>query len=118
MLNEEELTKAVEAFCNALPAGQTFYAMHALPRVGFGDMEAKPVMALVLAETEEDFRRFEQVINRGIASYREEFGLSAKVWREIDMRGHDEAALDVSPGKNGAFEVEARAGQRHTGDQV
>lgn len=44
MLNEEELTKAVEAFCNALPAGQTFYAMHALPRVGFGDMEAKPVM--------------------------------------------------------------------------
>lgn len=117
MLNEEELTKAVEAFCNALPAGQTFYAMHALPRVGFGDMEAKTVMALVLAETEEDFRRFEQVINRGIASYREEFGLSAKVWREIDMRGH-EAALDVSPGKNGAFEVEARAGQRPTGDQV
>ncbi|MGU4702954.1 MULTISPECIES: hypothetical protein [Burkholderia] len=117
MLNEEQLKKAVEAFCNALPAGQTFYAMHTLPRVGFGDTEAKPVMALVLAETEEDFRRFEQVISRGIASYREEFGLSAKVLRDIDMRRYDEQPLEVCPGNHGAFEDEARAGQQPTSDQ-
>ncbi len=117
MLTEEQLKKAVEAFCNALPAGQTFYAMNALPRVGFGDVEAKPVMALVLAETEEDFRRFEQVINRGIASYREEFGLSAKVWREIDMRRNDEAPLEVSPENKCALEHETLAGPRPAGEQ-
>ncbi|HDR9761543.1 hypothetical protein KDX16_15770 [Burkholderia vietnamiensis] len=117
MLTEAQLKKAVEAFCNALPAGQTFYAMHALPRVGFGDTEAKPVMALVLAETEEDFRRFEQVFNRGITSYREEFGLSAKVWREIDMRRNGEAPLDVSPENKGALEDETRPGQRPAGEQ-
>lgn len=117
MLNEEQLKKAVEAFCNALPAGQTFYAMHALPRVGFGDTEAKPVMALVLAETEEDFRRFEQVINRGIASYREEFGLSAKVLRDIDMRRNDEQPVDVSPGNQGAFEDKARTSQPPASDR-
>lgn len=117
MLNEEQLKKAVEAFCNALPAGQTFYAMHSLPRVGFGDTEAKPVMALVLAETEEDFRRFEQVINRGIASYREEFGLSARVLRDIDMRRNDEQPLDVSQGNYSVFEDEACAGQQPASDQ-
>ena len=56
-------------------------------RVGFGDTEAKPVRAFVLAETAEDFERFQQIISRGQLEYANEPGLSAAVLRQIDLKG-------------------------------
>lgn len=83
-LTEEQLKTAITAFLAALPAGTAVRAMAVHPRVGFADAEAGLVTALVLADGEEDFKRFEQIIARGISAYDDEPGLSARVFREMD----------------------------------
>jgi hypothetical protein len=59
MLTENQIKALAEAIINALPKGQELHAMTIDTRVGFGDTDAKPVRAFVLAETAEDFERFQ-----------------------------------------------------------
>lgn len=83
MLTQDQLEVALKAFLDALPKGVKVQAMSVVPRVGQEDVEARPVMALVLADSEEDFKRLGQVIDRGISSYRSELGLTASYERNI-----------------------------------
>ncbi|MFM0174760.1 hypothetical protein PQR33_36145 [Paraburkholderia sediminicola] len=85
-MTEEQVKGLVEAMTGALPAGERLYVINTVPRVGFGDTEARQVTAFVLAEEPEDFERFRQIIARGEAEYAEELGMSAAVFRQIDMR--------------------------------
>lgn len=96
MLNEDQVKALVEAITNALPKGEVLHAMTMVPRVGFGDTEAKPVMAFVLTQTAEDFERFRQVVSRGQAEYANEYGLGAAVLRQMDLSDARPAAPVIS----------------------
>lgn len=81
MLSQEQLEVALKAFAVELPAGTKVQALTVVPRVGQADFDAKPVIALVLADREEDYKRFGQVIDRGINAYQSEIGVRASFAR-------------------------------------
>lgn len=81
-LTNEQFEKAMRAFLTALPEGTAVHAMRLTPKVGFGDASAGGVAALVLADSEEDFRRFQQVIDCGMSTVQGEYGLLAAMERQ------------------------------------
>lgn len=72
---------AIEAFLRALPDGYCIQSIQVRPQCGYADTEAGMVTALVLSDTPDDLKRFEQVIAKGIAGYTEEPGLVAQFIR-------------------------------------
>lgn len=94
-ITEKELAHAMKAFIAAFPEGVVVHALSVCPRVGFADTEAGVVAALVLADTPEDFKRFEQVIQKGIAAYKDESGWMDHVLRTTDMEQRDRPAQFV-----------------------
>lgn len=82
MLSQEQLAVALKAFGEALPVGTKLHSLKVTPSVGYSDTQAKPVFAFVLAETDEDFQRFSQVIERGIEACESEVGLTSALLRE------------------------------------
>lgn len=85
MLSQEQLEVALKAFGEALPKGTTVHAMKVTPTVGFTDQGAAPLMALVLAESPEDFQRISQIVDRGLAAFETEPGLTAALIRAKPM---------------------------------
>lgn len=82
MLSQEQLTAALKAFGEAVPAGTKLHSLKVTPTVGYTDTEAKPVFVLVLADSDKDVQRLSQVIDRGIKAFEAEPGLSASLLRE------------------------------------
>lgn len=82
MLSQEQLASALKAFGEALPAGTKLHSLKITPTVGFSDAQAKPVLAFVLAESEEDFHRLSQVIERGMQALESDPGLTSTLLRE------------------------------------
>ncbi|MBX8557039.1 hypothetical protein K5D56_21490 [Pseudomonas cichorii] len=82
MLSQEQLAVALKAFGEALPAGTKLHSMRIIPTVGCSDTHGKPVLAFVLAEADEDFHRFSQVVERGLESFQSEVGLASAMLRD------------------------------------
>lgn len=88
MLNKispEQLQRALNAFMAELPQGTALHAIRMTPRVGFGDDAAGGVAALVLADSDEDFKRFRQIVDRGAAEFQGEYGLTASLERQAEF---------------------------------
>lgn len=88
MYSQEQLTAALKAFGEALPAGTRLHCLKVTPSVGYADTEAAPVFAFVLADNDEDFQRLGQVIQRGIKAYETEPGLTAALLRQKPKAGN------------------------------
>nr|WP_193069114.1 hypothetical protein [Pseudomonas fluorescens] len=82
MLSQEQLTAALKAFGEAVPAGTKLHSLKVTPSVGFADNEANPVFVFVLADSDKDVQRLSQVIDRGIKAFEAEPGLSASLLRD------------------------------------
>jgi aspartate/methionine/tyrosine aminotransferase len=81
-ITEEQMLVAINAFTAALPEGVKFHVLATVPKVGFADTEAGCVRAIVMAEKDEEFDRFKQIINKGIEEYSNELGYSAQLLRQ------------------------------------
>lgn len=88
MITEDQIKAIVHALNDNLPPGTVLHGINMLPRVGFGDRDAKRIIGFIIAEREEDVRRFEQIVARGGAEYQREFGLTAAVSRQMDSSEH------------------------------
>ena len=86
-LASEEIEKAMEAFLGALPEGTLLQAHRFTPSIGG---PAGPVVAFVLADNDEDLRRFQLVVDRGMAAFRDGIGMAASLERQLQVTSqHD-----------------------------
>ena len=97
MISEEKLKELAEMIGKAIPEGEALQVFSVVPRVGFGDSEARPVMGFVFGDPE-DFARLTQVINRGVEEYRMEYGVLAAFERKpaaVSVNGGSQPSLQM-----------------------
>lgn len=82
MLSQEQLTAALKAFGEAVPAGTKLHSLKVTPSAGYTDTETKPVFVFVLADSDKDVQWLSQVIDRGTKTFESEQGLTASLLRE------------------------------------
>jgi hypothetical protein len=81
MTDQEKMQKAIEALLNALPEGKRLELVAFRPQVGIGDIEAGTVQAFMIADSDEDLKRADQIIEKGIHAAQNEYGLTAHFQR-------------------------------------
>lgn len=92
-ITPDQMMKAMQAFMAEVPRGYVVNVISWQPKIGRMDTEAGVVSAMILATNPDDVKRFEQVVDRGIAEYRDWFDLSNTSWGNVPEGSRPSAKL-------------------------
>lgn len=75
MTDETQLAEACAKFIATVPASKKGRMLRLRPQVGFGDTGAGLVTVIVIADSEEDAARTEQILTKGLHAAEKDYGL-------------------------------------------